>query len=223
MVTDGKEGAFLSWDDTRSMSTGPDIYMQRVDSAGSSVWDTSAVSVCSAGADQHGAVLATDRSGGAIAAWTDYRTAPNTGIYAQHIDAEGKVKWATDGVVVNDTTDNQQDPVIASDSAGTVIIAWTDRRGGTNFDVYAQRLGSSGNLLWAPGGVPLCTAPGDQFGLRIRRDSFGGAIVVWSDPRKTDDNNIYAQRIDGSGKVRWQTDGVPVSTASSLPGPMAGA
>ena len=212
MVGDGRQGALLSWDDSRSLSTGPDIYMQRVDSAGVSRWDTNGVPISTADANQHGSVLASDSAGGAFVCWTDYHTAPNTGVYAQHVNASGAVQWTVDGVVVNDTTDNQQDPVIVSDSAGTAIIAWSDKRKGTDVDIYAQRIGSSGKVLWGSAGVPLCTAAGDQYDLHLTRDSQGGALAVWTDARVAD-QNIFAQRIDGSGNVRWLPNGIAISNA----------
>ena len=45
----------------------------------------------------------------------------------------------------------------------------------------------------------------------ITYDGSGGAIIAWIDLRNGSTSNIFAQRIDATGAVRWTTDGVPVS------------
>ncbi len=49
---------------------------------------------------------------------------------------------------------------------------------------------------------------------RVVSDGSGGAIITWWDYDYliTNDYNIYAQRIDSAGIVRWDTNGVPICT-----------
>jgi len=64
--------------------------------------------------------------------------------------------------------------------------------------------------------VPLCGAAGDQGFSEAVNDSSGGAIVSWWDDRPSGGaRGIYAQRIDGTGAVRWTADGVRVATEAS--------
>jgi hypothetical protein len=109
-------------------------------------------------------------------------------------------------------------PAAVSDGAGGAIVAWTDVRGGTDYsysDIYVQRISRAGVPLWAPNGVPLCTASGDQSDtyLAIVSDGAGGAIVAWNDFRSGTNFQIYAQRINGAGTPLWTPDGVMVCTA----------
>src|SRR5258706_12752255 len=61
---------------------------------------------------------------------------------------------------------------------------------------------------------PVCTAAGHQTEPGIVTDGSGGAIITWEDYRTgIDSANIYAQRIDATGRVRWMTDGASISTA----------
>ncbi len=46
-------------------------------------------------------------------------------------------------------------------------------------------------------------------------DGSGGAIIAWQDTC-SDGGDIYAQRVDFSGTVKWATDGVPICTASGI-------
>ena len=80
---------------------------------------------------------------------------------AATIPTIARAQWAPDGTPVCTATQAQSAPTAASDGAGGVILAWTDLRDG-NLDVYAQRLNAAGAALWAPDGVPVCTARGDQ-------------------------------------------------------------
>ena len=111
----------------------------------------------------------------------------------------------------------QAQPDIASDGAGGALLVWEDPRPGSNGkDIYAQRIDSSGNALWQADGVLLCQADDDQRYPKIVSDGFGGAVVTWWDHRDDTITNIdvYAQRVDASGSVVWQTDGVTVCAAS---------
>lgn len=67
---------------------------------------------------------------------------------------------------------------------------------------------------WVPNGNVLSTALTDQWSLACVSDGAGGEIVVWSDYRNGTDYDIYAQRIDASGEVRWTVNGIPVCTVA---------
>ena len=91
---------------------------------------------------------------------------------------------------------------------GGAILVWGDTRHG-NQDSYAQRIDANGNKLWNPEGVPVCTHPTLQDDLNATADGKGGVIVVWEDWRNGN-QDIYAQRIDNTGKPLWEANGVPV-------------
>ena len=61
--------------------------------------------------------------------------------------------WSTDPAVNNPictATDDQRYTEIVSDGSGGAFITWRDSRNGVlNDDIYARRVNSSGNVLWA--------------------------------------------------------------------------
>src|SRR5205814_795472 len=118
---------------------------------------------------------------------------------------------------VSTAANDQYVPTIVTDGAGGAIITWEDHRSGTNSGIYAQRINASGTAQWTPNGVPVSTAAHSQVGPTIVSDGAGGAIVTWADERGTNDD-IYAQRINGSGVVQWTTGGVPISMATDNQG-----
>jgi hypothetical protein len=73
----------------------------------------------------------------------------------------------------------------------------------------------TGNVLLAgqPRGVDVCTEWEDQTNPTLARDGSNGVIVAWEDERKGAPG-IYAQRVDGKGKIVWSSspNGIAIST-----------
>jgi len=92
-------------------------------------------------------------------------------------------------------------------------VTWEDSRSGTNYDIYAQRIDSTGGLVWSSGGVAVCTDPSDQRYPTLTADGKGGAVIAWHDYRNGN-VDIYARRIASDGSPKWTPDGIPICTAS---------
>lgn len=206
---DGEGGAIVTWgreEEGRVM-----LYSQRVNSFGDAVWEENVR--LSAAREHRSVTLAVpDGEGGAISVWWDKRIT-GCDIYAQRIDGSGKILWKKNDAVVCAEPEHQMFPCVLPDGNGGATVAWHDARNG-NWDIYAQRLDGKGKVRWERGGMPVCTAAGHQRFPRIVGDGRGGAVVMWDDERNGSDNiDIYAQWIDGSGMPVWVTDGEPVITA----------
>ena len=176
----------------------------------SAEWSSSATQnlpLCTAENEQRFPVLIADGQGGAIVAWSDARHA-NRDIFAQRISATGNIHWNENGIPICDLPSSQSWPLIASDTMGGAILVWGDTRHG-NQDSYAQRIDANGNKLWDTDGIPVCTHPTLQDDLNAIADGTGGVIAVWEDWRNGN-QDIYAQRIDATGKPLWEANGVPV-------------
>jgi hypothetical protein len=119
--------------------------------------------------------------------------------------------WYDNGIPVGSTYQNEDRAEMAPDGQGGTIVVFV--RYSTTQDLYAQRVDAYGNLLWTPGGVPICTAAGHQHDCRIIADGSGGAIMAWVDGRAAE-MHIYAQRVNAAGTVLWRANGEPVVTAS---------
>ena len=206
IAPDGAGGAIVAWIDYRSASNF-DIYAQRISAAGAVLWTADGVPVCTAAYHQTGAAIIPDGANGAIVAWQDLRAGGTYGapdLYAQRLSAAGTILWTTDGVAVCTAANEQYYPALVTDGASGAIVTWQDRRGGAGYDIYAQRISSTGLVQWTPDGVELCTSANDQTLPAIVSDNAGGAIVAWPDYRNAiDDADVYAQRIwaDGSTPV----------------------
>jgi len=215
MISDGLGGAIFTWEDNRAnVINCPDIYTQRVDASGAILWTANGVSICNEASAQHNPRLVSDGSGGAFITWQDDR-AGNYDIYTQRIASGGAVQWTTNGVATCTMGTDQLKPDICSDGAGGVIITWYDYRSTTDFDIYAQRQGPGGAIVWAVDGIVLDNNVGyDQINPRLVSDGVGGAIVAWQDFRTGITSDIYAQRVAAAGYVQWTATGVIICTAA---------
>jgi hypothetical protein len=219
--TDG--GFIVSWVDPRnSISTYSDIFMQKVNSSGAIQWAANGVTVVNSNWDQQYQKMYPDNNGGSYIVWDDYRTSDSIttriDVYAQRIRSNGQPAYMVNGVPVCTFAEQQYRPEVTTDMKGGIITCWYDTRNGPNspfnFDIYAQRVDSSGNMKWTLNGVQVCDAPLSQIDQKIITDSSYGAIMSWDDRRAgTSVYDIYAQRVDSSGNLLWNPDDVAVSLA----------
>lgn len=178
-------------------------------------WQSSGTLVCGATAFQTNVLVASDGAGGAVMAWKDLRNGGvGSDVYAQRINGSGVAQWTLHGVAVCTLADDQIVTSIIGDGVGGAIVAWIDKRSGTNYDVYAQRITAAGAVQWTANGVPVCTVTADDNGAGLVPDGAGGAIVTWYDTRGATGADVYAQRINGAGALQWTANGVTVSAAA---------
>ncbi len=121
-----------------------------------------------------------------------------------------RADWVSDGIAVCTMPNTQDTPTIASDEAGGAIVVWRDLRAGVNTDIYSQRAGPAGAVLWLADGMPICTATQNQSSPLVVPDGSGGAILAWQDFRSNNVLDIYAQRVNSSGYVQWTANGLAV-------------
>jgi len=126
--------------------------------------------------------MSTDNAGGAIIVWVDERGG-TPDIYAQRVLAGGAARWTENGVAVCEEGGDQLEPGCAADGWGGVIVAWQDARNGSDYDIYVQRVDSSGVNL-RTGGMPLSMELGHQKRPAVCSAGAGEAIVSWEDSRE---------------------------------------
>ena len=93
VVDDGEGGVIVMWEDYR---TGKDwdVYAQRVDSAEKTRWELNGLAICTAGRNQRRLrMIRYDQQ--AIVVWNDRRDRSNWDIYAQAVNLDGEILWAS--------------------------------------------------------------------------------------------------------------------------------
>ncbi|MFX1571409.1 MAG: hypothetical protein ACFFB0_01560 [Promethearchaeota archaeon] len=207
ICNDGTGGAIIVWEDKRGQSgTNSNIYAQRINSTGGVEWIANGTPISTTiNNDKYNPQICANESGGAIMTW---ESTINNEIYAQAIDLDGNVQWATNGELIA-TFDYRGEPKICSDGAGGAIIIWEEGFL-SDLNIYAQRINSTGEIEWTPTGEPICTKAENQEHPQICSDGAGGALIAWEDNRDIDffGRDIWAQRIDANGNKLWGSNDV---------------
>jgi hypothetical protein len=206
-ASDGAGGIIAAWMDSRNGNA--DIYAQRVNITGATVWTPNGVAICTLTQVQGNPHIVADGSGGAFIGWQDQRS-DMSDIYVQRIDGGGSVQWTGDGVAVCTAFNGQYYAYLDQDGSGGLLVSWIDDRTGV-YQISVQRLNGSGTALWTGNGVELTARPTYQYDPRVVSDGTGGAIVSWHNY-----NNIYAQRVDSGGSVQWIDNGLLVCGAANI-------
>jgi hypothetical protein len=218
-ISDGAGGATIVWQDFRTTGLVA-IYAQRFDASGEPKWTQNGVLVFQADTAQpfffkH---AITDGARGVIVCWSAKPMGNLTGvdIFVQKIDSSGSPRWTTNGYPICFALGNQFQPSMCSNGAGGAVVAWVDGRSGSlfNFDIYAQHINAAGMPLWQPtNGAPVCTGINGGKGLpMLIPDTSGGAIVAWTDTRRSFWSEPYLQKLNPTGQRMWDTSGVSAST-----------
>jgi len=218
IASDGVGGAIIAWSCDRPHPFPHAVFANRIDGRGYLVWSGCGTQVDEPDWNSNGPVdIESDGTGGAIVCWSGNNGDDTATIRAQRVNAAGGKLWGAGGVEL--CTGASEDPAptyprVTSDGSGGAIVVWYDQHDG-DYDLYARRVDGAGNVLWPSGGVAVCTEEHNQQLHRIVTDGAGGAIIVWRDSRSTF-ADIYAQRIDASGTVRWTVDGLAICTEDGV-------
>jgi hypothetical protein len=195
-VVVSSQRAVIAWGDKRSGDF--DGYAQALTLEGAMRWDSSGVAICVADNNQCGGnALFVDGAGQSVLWWADNRFSEDYDLYAQKVDANGTIQWNDNGIRVTTLSPSSEDVVAyggVCDERKGVILTWKDYRAG-NWDIYAQRVDSSGALQWGSSALPVSTTPEHQrWGPVLTTDGRGGAIIAWGDSRGPG-ANVYVQRV----------------------------
>ena len=198
-------GAVVAWTDTRN--TYLQVYAMRINAAGSLLWAAGGLWVTYVTGGINGDLdIASDGYGGAYATWTDVT---NYDVWMEWIHPNGYKAWGgPGGIVVYSDLYTQFAPHVIADGGGGAIVAWEDYRSG-NWDIYAQKMNSSGFIVWNSSGVAVCSLSGDQSSMTLIPDGINGAILTWKDDRG-DFYTIFAQRVNSAGIAQWAANGISV-------------
>jgi hypothetical protein len=210
IVHDGLGGAYITF--IQGSGSSERAYLSWINSTGTSV---QTISLSTAAYRQRHPELIYAGTDDVIVVWQEYRPSPYTDIYANKIHRSGTTLsrlWAASGQPICDTSALQYSPKIAPAGDGGAIIAWHDNRDG-NYNIYAQRINSSGAGVWTEDGIPAGQAAGDQAYAEIVAGGNGSSIISWTDMIPNSVDALYAQKLDGNGAPQFATNGIMVTAS----------
>jgi hypothetical protein len=222
-------GAIVSWYSYAPKALSPEYHVTKLDTDGKTRWQQDFSRV-----DQ----LISDGNGGAIIGYTD---ADGLKLYLNSIDANGNETNPIGNKIAPGVSNNGnlQEWQMVSDNAGGAIIAWVEsqypagKQPGESQAVNhicVQRIDDKGSLLWGDisgDGTSIYSPPEGSWvqSLQVTDDGTGGAILSWfqsteiinkgNNSPKTQNWDIFTQKIDGSGNILWQPDGVSLKISET--------
>ena len=208
IISDDNGGAIIVWED--SLNNYWDVYAQRISSTGVQMWTSTGVSVCSSPNTQTNPKIEADGLGGAMIVWQDKRNNADYDIYAQRLDNSGVGLWGTNGVVVCNALNTQNNPRIEPDGSNGALIGWSDKRNAIDNNIYAQRITASGVAQWTSNGLLVCGATNNQSALDMKYIGTSGLMLTWKDDRAST-NAIYAQLVSLAGVNQLASNGILIS------------
>lgn len=174
------------------------INHQLIDNKGNLLWGSHGkTAAIPKGSQLNPKAIANDSS--IILSWT-YELKGDQDIYVQKYDFSGKPLWDKNGNIVINLNNAQFGQKIISDENSGAIVSWFDRRkDSTLANIYAQRIGYNGTLLWDSLGVEIFANDNSQKSyLSLIPNESGGAIAIIKEKQNGKDE-IYGQRIFDSG------------------------
>ena len=150
IIADGSDCAmFAYWSNTLD----EDVYAQRVDSSGNTLWGLNGGAVSTATGNQYVPAIVPDGLGGAVVTWDDGRNGSDADLYAQRVDGSGSPQWAPNGVAVSTASSDQLHDAVVAVGTNQAVALFRDMRNDGQVDLYAMKIGE------APTAVPSHSTP----------------------------------------------------------------
>jgi hypothetical protein len=213
-------GALLTWADSRSATSGLDVYAQRINASGVAQWSANGLQLCDAPNTQDTPVLVPDGVGGGLVAWHDNRIA-YADLYGQPIDAAGTIGNQCAGLdtlmesVPQVLTTPQNYRTFNNQMQGFPIYFWTGvgvrSAPGSDWDIEAYDSGTFGQAAY-----PSC------FGASLAGSFSSSAVdfVMYDENENHTPPGVYGIRPfrysgGGSGTVEWDALDNTIQTSSN--------
>jgi len=193
---DAEGGAFCAWSE-RLEDGMRAVAAQRIGPDGKKEWGKDGINVAPGGGAKQRLRIITGPDGGAYVVWRDLG-AVNPRITAQRLNSDGTLAWDAAGVRVVSVGRDQDQPSVASDGSGGLVIGWQASRAAELMNIFCQRLSSSGMVQWGPAGEPVASPTTRRTNATTIPTGDGGAILLWEEGEGTA-FGLFAERVSSSG------------------------
>lgn len=205
-VNAGNGSVYIVWSDERDSANNERIYAQLLDAQGDPQWAVNGIRVGPNNFDQTDLVAVSDGAGGLLVAWSevsnDFRT------FVQKINSDGDLLWGAGGFEFSSGVFGGASELnVISDGAGGAVLGWI-QFGDNPRTVWMRRILANGTAAFAAVGFGNDFQALGNF-IPMAPDGTGGAYLGWQVDNGVNDN-LYIQRVDGTGNLPWGTDSVRV-------------
>jgi hypothetical protein len=197
--------ALLAFLDTRE-GANQQVTAAKMERFGKPLWGPRGVQLTNDSSFHAAPKIAGTTDGDVVVAWTS-----DSNVVIQRLDPNGNPLWGT-GIVFSESGYNYSLADLHAADNGSVILSWVRDQGfGSNRQLRANKLSSSGALLWGQQNVTIFDQGSLQFGNfpYFILDGSGGAVFAWytNSPLQ-----CYAQHIRADGSEAFPHNGSAAST-----------
>jgi hypothetical protein len=164
--------------------------------------------------------LAACADGSSYVAWFDNANGSYQ-VWMQRLSASGAEMWPHNGILVSDKPQETSlvDWDLIADSAGNAVVTFTDRRDGTDLDVYAYRVNADSAMMWGADGVAVSVNSDFEAAPKVVETSTGDFVVTWCQLPNSGTGAVRMQRISPAGAIQLPVNGVKIGgNANERPG-----
>jgi hypothetical protein len=208
---DGKNNALLAFLDDREGSN-QQVTAAKMSPSGKPLWGKLGVQLTKGSSGHFSPRIAGTSDGGIVVGWTVTAGNNLNEVVLQKLDAAGHPLWGK-GIVFRESAYNYGLADLRAADNGSVIVSWIREQGfGSNRYIYANKVSTSGSLLWGKKHVRVFDGGSLQFGAfpGFITDGNGGAVFAWysSSPAL----QCFAQHIRADGSEAFPHNGSAAST-----------
>lgn len=204
LVSDGQNGAVITWVDDRDANSRQSVWTQRINSSGVIQFPKNGSEGTTDAVDNHFSPTVTflPQTNETVMFWheTNGGQTVQGGLYGQKFDAAGNRQWSDNGKEFKAMDNNQLSFLSAYSKDTNVVVCYTESLFGSgNALVKATRTGPSGEFHWSGNIVTVSSV----LSAKIRKQSVtdknnGQTVATWSDNR-SGTGDIYSQNIKLNG------------------------
>jgi len=184
-------------------------FAQRYDVDGNPVWTAPTVVSNAGGISAWTQVfnIISDENNGCFITWHDSRSGGTISYpFVQHINSDGSVGFAANGVQLSTETNRQNFyPEAVYDAANDELITYWSQTDGNqnNHGISGQKIDAGGNLIWGANGnniIPVSNLYILPFAVRA---AAGDLIILFEEYTNAVDAYVKAMKLDTDGNYVW--------------------
>ena len=203
---DKNGNAYIAFLDTREDHTNQQVTAAKMGAHGKALWGQLGVQLTSDSSFHASPKITVTSDGNIVVAWIS-----DSNVVLQKLNPAGQPQWGS-GVVLTESGYNYSLADLHAADNGSVIVSWARAQGfGSNSQLRANKISSTGSLMWGSGNVDIFDVGSLQFGNfpYFVYDGNGGAVFAWYTSAPT--LQCFAQHILANGTEAFPHNGSPVS------------